>query len=389
MQLALEAIQLARLERLHHQQRIDEEAVPRRSRHAAGRGVRTGDESHVLQVRHHVADRRRRQVEPGVLRQRARADRLALGDVALDQGLEQDLRALVEHENHCTLDRMPHAAVRPSFGRVALIGKLRSAEIAQSLRELREMLEQRGCEVLIERETASDLGLRGVDYAAIGAEAKLAIVVGGDGTMLAAARNLVRHHVPLVGVNQGRVGFMTDIGHDDMRSGIGAILEGRYSIEERALLEAEIKRNNKSVLQTVALNEAVVGKGSQGRLIEFNLLIDGEFVYTLRADGVIVATPTGSTAYAMSAQGPILHPAVPAFALVPLNPHTLSARPVSVSDRMMIEIVVLRALDIRGFVLIEESSVDFGDVFTVLTGETGAGKPILADAIELLVGGRG
>ena len=257
---------------------------------------------------------------------------------------------------------MPHAAVRPSFGRVALIGKLRSAEIAESLRELRAMLEQRGCEVLIERETASDLGLRGVDYVAIGAEAKLAIVVGGDGTMLAAARNLVRYHVPLVGVNQGRVGFMTDIGHDDMRSGIGAILEGRYSIEERALLEAEIKRNNKSVLQTIALNEAVVGKGSQGRLIEFNLLIDGEFVYSLRADGVIVATPTGSTAYAMSAQGPILHPAVPAFALVPLNPHTLSARPVSVSDRMMIEIVLVRALDARahfdGFALADMQQGD-------------------------------
>jgi len=257
---------------------------------------------------------------------------------------------------------MPHAAVRPSFGRVALIGKLRSAEIAESLRELRAMLEQRGCEVLIERETASDLGLRGVDYAAIGAEAKLAIVVGGDGTMLAAARNLVRYHVPLVGVNQGRVGFMTDIGHDDMRSGIGAILDGKYTLEERALLEAEIKRNNKSVLQTIALNEAVVGKGSQGRLIEFNLLIDGEFVYSLRADGVIVATPTGSTAYAMSAQGPILHPAVPAFALVPLNPHTLSARPVSVSDRMMIEIVLVRALDARahfdGFALADMQQGD-------------------------------
>ncbi|HXM81335.1 MAG TPA: NAD(+) kinase [Burkholderiales bacterium] len=243
---------------------------------------------------------------------------------------------------------MPPAAVKPRFGRVALIGKLRSAEIAVSLRELRELLEKRGCEVLIERETASDLGERGVDYATIGASANLAIVVGGDGTMLAAARNLVRHHVPLVGVNQGRVGFMTDIGHDDMQAGIGAILDGKYTLEERALLEAEIKRNNKSVLQTIALNEAVVGKGSQGRLIEFNLLIDGEFVYTLRADGVIVATPTGSTAYAMSAQGPILHPAVPALALVPLNPHTLSARPVSVNDRSLIEIVLVRALDARG-----------------------------------------
>ena len=257
---------------------------------------------------------------------------------------------------------MASAAAKPRFGRVALIGKLRSAEIAESLRELRGMLEQRGCEVLIERETASGLGVRGVDPATIGASANLAIVVGGDGTMLAAARNLVRYHVPLVGVNQGRVGFMTDIGHDDMRSGIGAILDGKYTLEERALLEAEIKRNNKSVLQTIALNEAVVGKGSQGRLIEFNLLIDGEFVYTLRADGVIVATPTGSTAYAMSAQGPILHPAVPAFALVPLNPHTLSARPVSVSDRMMIEIVLVRALDARahfdGFALADMQQGD-------------------------------
>jgi NAD+ kinase len=180
--------------------------------------------------------------------------------------------------------------------------------------------------------------------------------------MLAAARNLVRHHVPLVGVNQGRVGFMTDIGHDDMQSSIGAILDGKFSIEERALIDAEIRRGNDSVLRTIALNEAVVGKGSQGRLIEFNLLIDGEFVYTLRADGVIVATPTGSTAYAMSAQGPILHPAVPAFALVPLNPHTLSARPVSVSDRMMIEIVLVRALDARahfdGFALADMQQGD-------------------------------
>jgi len=242
---------------------------------------------------------------------------------------------------------MPHAAVRPSFGRVALIGKLRSAEIAESLRGLRAMLEQRGCEVLIERETASGLGLRGVDYAAIGAEAKLAIVVGGDGTMLAAARNLVRHHVPLVGVNQGRVGFMTDIGHRDMQQGIGNILDGKFSIEDRAALDAEIMRGGESLLRTLALNEATIGKGSQGRLIEFDLSLDGEFVYSLRADGVIVATPTGSTAYALSAQGPILHPAVPALALVPLAPHTLSARPVSVSDRSVIKISLKHALDAR------------------------------------------
>lgn len=249
-----------------------------------------------------------------------------------------------------------------AFRRIALIGKLRSAEIATSLRELSEFLRKRGCEVLIERETASDLDQPGEDYEAIGKRANLAIVVGGDGTMLAAARNLVRHHVPLVGVNQGRVGFMTDIAHQHMQADIGAILEGKGSIEERALLDAEIVRDGGSILRTLALNEAVLGKGAQGRLIEFSLSLDGEDVYTLRADGVIVATPTGSTAYAMSAQGPILHPAVPALALVPLNPHTLSARPVSVSDRSRIEIVLIRAIDARahfdGFALTDMAEGD-------------------------------
>ena len=218
-----------------------------------------------------------------------------------------------------------------TFRRIALIGKLRSAEIEASLQELREFLKKRGCEVLPEGETRADL----------------AIVVGGDGTMLTAARELVRHHVPLVGINLGRLGFMTDIGQNDMQSGVATILDGDYTIEERTLLDADILRQGKSVLRTIALNEAVIGKGSQGRLIEFELSVDGEFVYTLRADGMIVATPTGSTAYALSAQGPILHPAVPALTLVPLNPHTLSARPVSVSDRCVIEIVMVHALDAR------------------------------------------
>jgi NAD+ kinase len=225
---------------------------------------------------------------------------------------------------------MPAAAGR-KFGRILLIGKQRSAETEASLKHLSQFLRQRGCEVLPEGETKADL----------------AIVIGGDGTMLTAARELVRHHVPLVGINQGRLGFMTDIGHDDLQAGVGAILDGNYVIEERTLLDAEIRRAGKPALHTIALNEAVIGKGSQGRLIEFELLVDGEFVYRLRADGIIVATPTGSTAYALSAQGPILHPAVAALTLVPLNPHTLSARPVSVSDRSVIEIVMVHSLDAR------------------------------------------
>ncbi|HLS85678.1 MAG TPA: NAD(+)/NADH kinase [Burkholderiales bacterium] len=257
---------------------------------------------------------------------------------------------------------MSLAAASPRFGRVALIGKLRSPEIAESLRTLKAFLERRGCEVLIERETGADIGARGVGYDAIGSRAELAIIVGGDGTMLAAARNLVGHGVPVTGVNQGRVGFMTDIGHANMLEGIGAILDGRCSMEDRSLLDCEIVRSGQTLLRTIALNEAVLGKGSQGRLIEFELTIDGEFVYKLRGDAMIVATPTGSTAYALSANGPILHPAVPAFALVPLAPHTLSARPVSVSDRSVIEITIVRADDARahfdGFALADMAEGD-------------------------------
>ena len=242
--------------------------------------------------------------------------------------------------------------MKPAFRRVALVGK-QTPEIAQSLRALRELLKASGCEVMIEKETAASVGENGAagttaaDYETIGRDADLAIVLGGDGTMLSAARNLAHRKVPLAGVNQGRLGFMTDIALSDMSSSLGAILEGRHTIEERALIEAEILRGAKSVLRTVALNEAVVTKGSQARLIEFKLTINGEYVYRLRADGVIVATPTGSTAYALSAQGPILQPTVPAFALVPLNPHVLSARPISVSDSSAIELELLRAVDAR------------------------------------------
>jgi NAD+ kinase len=244
---------------------------------------------------------------------------------------------------------MKPAGSKPAFRRIALIGKFQSAEVAESLHALAVFLGEQGCEVMVEEETASNIGAtaRAAGYAEIGAGADLAVVVGGDGTMLAAARNLVRYRVPMVGINQGRLGFMTDIALHDMRKSLGAILAGQYSMEERSLIDAELTRGGKVLLQTLALNDAVVNKGAEGRLIEFEIHIDGQYVYTQRSDGVIVATPTGSTAYALSAQGPILHPSLPAFALVPLYPHTLSARPVSISDRSVIEIVLLHAVDAR------------------------------------------
>jgi NAD+ kinase len=217
-----------------------------------------------------------------------------------------------------------------AFRRVVLIGKSPSSEVSDSIVALAGFVRGEGCEVLAEADSA---------------QADLAVVIGGDGTMLAAARNLVRHKVPVVGINQGRLGFMTDIALKDMRASIGAILAGRYSTEERTLIDAEIVRDGKTLLATLALNDAVVNKGAQGRLTEFEVYVDGEFVYRLRSDGVIVATPTGSTAYALSAQGPIVDPGVPAILLVPVAPHALSNRPIAVRDSAVVTITLLRGKD--------------------------------------------
>lgn len=231
----------------------------------------------------------------------------------------------------------------PAFKTVALIGRYNTAEIAESLLGLADLLQQRGCTVLIEQETAANIGKNGyttADYAVIGARSDLAVVLGGDGSMLSAARHLAGHGVPLVGVNQGRLGFMTDIAFSKMRETIELLLAGRYTIGERTMLEAQVLRGDKEIFNTQALNDIVVNKGGTGRMIEFLVHIDGQFVYDLRADGIIVATPTGSTAYALSSNGPILQPNVPGIALVPVCPHTLSNRPITVSDRCVIEITL-------------------------------------------------
>jgi NAD+ kinase len=230
-----------------------------------------------------------------------------------------------------------------AFKTVALIGRYDTAEIAESLLGLADLLQQHGCTVLIEEETAANIGRNGfstADYAAIGARADLAVVLGGDGSMLSAARHLAVHGVPVVGVNQGRLGFMTDIAYSHMRETIELLLSGQYTIGERTMLEAQVLRGEVEIFRTQALNDIVVNKGATGRMIEFLVHIDSQFVYDLRSDGIIVSTPTGSTAYALSSNGPILQPNLPGIALVPVCPHTLSNRPITVSDRCVIEITI-------------------------------------------------
>ena len=236
------------------------------------------------------------------------------------------------------------------FKTIALIGRYNSPDVAAALATMGDYLRKKGREVLVEKETAASSRVGGfpvADYDEIGAKANLAVVQGGDGSMLNAARHLALHRVPLVGVNQGRLGFMTDIASSDMLEAMGQILSGRYALEERTMLVAEVSRGKKTALSTLALNDAVVNKGAVGRLIEFLVHIDGEFLYDLRSDGLIVATPTGSTAYALSSNGPILQPSVPGFALVPICPHTLLNRPIMVSDRSVIEITLKRSIDAR------------------------------------------
>ena len=239
-------------------------------------------------------------------------------------------------------------------GTIALIGKYHSREIAESLCLLAGNLHDRGVRVIIEEVTAS-LSEAPVDlrrwasgsYAMIGEQADVAIVLGGDGTLLSAARQLARYRKPLVGVNQGRLGFMTDIARSEMLTCMDDLLSGKFVPESRMMLSAEVVRAGQGIAASLALNEVVVDKGAIGRLIEFELFIDGEFIYNLRSDGLIVSTPTGSTAYSLSADGPILHPQVAGIALVPLCPHSLTNRPILVSDQNEIEIRIVHATDSR------------------------------------------
>jgi NAD+ kinase len=238
----------------------------------------------------------------------------------------------------------------PDFKTISLIGKYKSPDVAEPLLELARYLESRGVRVLLDPLTASHVTRNHLEVMPLdqaGPLSDLAIVIGGDGTMLNVARTLAPYDVALVGVNQGRLGFLTDISTDTMLTTIGAMLDGQYITESRMLLASEVMRDGAPVFEVRAFNDASIAKGADGGLIELEVKVDGKFVYVLRADGLIVSTPTGSTAYALSAGGPILHPALSAFAIVPVCPHTLSNRPIAVGSDSHIEIIMHRCADAR------------------------------------------
>ena len=229
------------------------------------------------------------------------------------------------------------------FSNVALFGKPRAENIREPLLAIARIVESAGAKVLFDAATREHVQLDeyvGHSVHAIGKQADVAIVLGGDGTMLGIARELAPHQVPLIGINHGRLGFMTDVSLDQMSEALVPMLRGTYVTDRRILLDGEVRRGGKATFHAAALNDIVVSRGVTGGMVEYTVRVDGATMYNQRADAVIVATPTGSTAYALSADGPILYPSLAGLLLVPVAPQTLSNRPIVLNDDVVIEIEI-------------------------------------------------
>lgn len=238
----------------------------------------------------------------------------------------------------------------PAYKSVTLVGKPSDPRMSEYLHDKARLLQECGAAVTVEAETAEKLcitDLPRIALSAIGGSSDLVIVLGGDGTMLTMARALLDAQIPLVGINHGRLGFLTDLTNDNISLVIKQLLQGEYTAEKRMMLGAEIYRDHHLLSTARALNDIVISKGGPARLIELELTIDDNFVHRQRSDGLIVSTPTGTTAYALSAGGPLLHPTLEAIALVPICPHTLSNRPIAIDSRSVVEVKLVQADDAR------------------------------------------
>jgi NAD+ kinase len=230
----------------------------------------------------------------------------------------------------------------PQFQTVGVIGKPNDARVAPTLRAVAGHLARHGCEVLVERASAAAVRGRGrpVSRDVLAQRADLAVVVGGDGTLLNAGRTLAPAGVPILGVNAGRLGFMVDVAPADVRSALDAVLKGRYVREPRLMLSAAVRSGRRVRGPFLAINDVVMRNQAAVRMLEFETWLGDEFISLHRADGLIVATPTGSTAYALSGGGPVMHPGLEALAVVPICPHTLSDRPVVIGAGRPVRVVL-------------------------------------------------
>ncbi len=239
--------------------------------------------------------------------------------------------------------QMPPSGGAVVFRHVAIVGKYQALGSRAALDDIAQFLHAQGCDVALETETALNTGLtqyQSLSIEEIGEACDLALVVGGDGTMLGVGRQLARFGVPVIGINQGRLGFMTDVRFEDFATTLHSMLRGHYQEDPRALMHARVLRDGACVYETLAMNDVVVNRASAG-MIELKIEVGGRFVARQRADGLIIATPTGSTAYALSAGGPLLHPAIDGWVLVPIAPHTLSNRPIVLpcDQEIVVEVV--------------------------------------------------
>ena len=234
------------------------------------------------------------------------------------------------------------------FHHAALVGKYRADGIRPLLEEIAQFLVRLGLEVSFEHQTALNTGVTDFDALTldqIGAQCDLAVVVGGDGTMLGIARELARFDLPVVGINQGRLGFITDVPIGHFRDALAPMIAGDFEEDFRAMLEGEIWRDGECIFEGLSMNDVVVSRGATASMVELRVDIGDEFVANMRADGLIVASPTGSTAYALSAGGPILHPGIAGWVVLPIASHTLSNRPIVLPDSAAVRITVVAGRD--------------------------------------------
>ena len=217
------------------------------------------------------------------------------------------------------------------------------------LEEIAHFLVDLGLEVSFELETAQATGVTEFDAipaARLGAHCDIAVVVGGDGTMLGIAREVAPHKLPLVGINQGRLGFITDVAVNHYREALAPMIAGDYEEDERSMLEGDVWRDGQKIFDGLSLNDVVVSRGATASMVELRVDVGDDFVANLRADGLIISSPTGSTAYALSAGGPILHPDIAGWVVVPIASHTLSNRPIVLPDAGEIRIGIVAGKDV-------------------------------------------
>ena len=245
--------------------------------------------------------------------------------------------------------------MKSQFRHVALFGKyaapgthVANASSCKVLEDIALFLSSQGCSVVVDLDTVANTGLQGypaLDVDAIGKQCDLGLVVGGDGTMLGIGRQMAQYGVPLIGINQGRLGFITDIPLNNYQATLTPMLLGAFEEDHRSLMHARVMRAGECVFSALAMNDVVVNRGATSGMVELRVEVDGHLVSNQRADGLIIATPTGSTAYALSAGGPLMHPSIPGWLMVPIAPHTLTNRPIVLADAAEVAIELIAGRD--------------------------------------------